>query len=327
MPPSLPLSHLLRASRIGETSFQRAAAQTKIYLISNQSRWQQRRCETSTSFERYGPAKDLLPPPDKPDSINSETSLANDSTRSKKETSTDAGKLEIKDAPKVQDTVVPKVAVSSLPATTEAAPAQAKGETLDKVLEMPAPTSPKKSAPPHLEAPRYVHNFDTYTLVNDLQKGSFSQEQSITIMKAVRSLLAENLELARDGLVSKSDVENESYLFRAACSELRTEIQSARRLSAEKMRSERTLLQHEVDILSQKVTQESLNLKDELKGLFDDRKMAARIEQTGIESHIQEINYKITSIMAGEAKGEVEGLRWYLTRMLVFTLAGTLCKS
>jgi hypothetical protein len=45
------------------------------------------------------------------------------------------------------------------------------------------------------------------------------------------------------------------------------------------MRRERTLLQHEVEILNQKLTQELLSLKDDLKGMFDDRKMAVRVEQ------------------------------------------------
>ncbi len=35
-------------------------------------------------------------------------------------------------------------------------------------------------------------------------------------MKAVRGLLAVNLDMAQARLVSKSDVENEAYLFRAA---------------------------------------------------------------------------------------------------------------
>lgn len=54
----------------------------------------------------------------------------------------------------------------------------------------------------------------------------------------------------------------------------------------EKMRSERTHLQHEVDILNQRVTQETLNLKDELKGMFDDRKMAVRMEQRQAQSYV-----------------------------------------
>jgi Coiled-coil domain-containing protein 90-like len=53
------------------------------------------------------------------------------------------------------------------------------------------------------------------------------------------------------------------------------------------MRRERTLLQHEVDILNQKMTQELLALKDELKGMFDDRKMDVRMEQRAMESKVR----------------------------------------
>ena len=80
---------------------------------------------------------------------------------------------------------------------------------LETVLHMEAPTAKKSDEhKTHLHAPPYVHHFDTYTLVNDLGKGGFTQDQSITIMKAVRSLLAVNLDVAREELVSKSDVEN-----------------------------------------------------------------------------------------------------------------------
>jgi uncharacterized protein (DUF2461 family) len=79
----------------------------------------------------------------------------------------------------------------------------------------------------------------------------------------------------------------ETYLFRAACSELKTEIQNNRKANDEKMRRERTLLQHEVDILNQKLTQELLSLKDDLKGMFDDRKMTVRMDQRHMESAVR----------------------------------------
>jgi hypothetical protein len=53
------------------------------------------------------------------------------------------------------------------------------------------------------------------------------------------------------------------------------------------MRRERTLLQHEVDILNQKLTQELLTLKDDLKGMFDDRRMSVRMEQRAMESSVR----------------------------------------
>lgn len=82
---------------------------------------------------------------------------------------------------------------------------------LETILQMPPPeTAEERNAakPPHLQTPPYVHHFDTYTLVQQVEAGGFTEAQSITAMKAVRGLLALNLDVARAGLVSKSDVEN-----------------------------------------------------------------------------------------------------------------------
>ena len=81
---------------------------------------------------------------------------------------------------------------------------------LETVLQMGAPEAEKQEEhkAPHLHAPPYVHHFDTFTLVRDLERGGFSEEQSVTIMKAVRGQLAVNLDVAKEGLVSKSDVDN-----------------------------------------------------------------------------------------------------------------------
>ncbi|KAI9882545.1 MAG: putative ATP-dependent RNA helicase DHR1 [Watsoniomyces obsoletus] len=189
----------------------------------------------------------------------------------------------------------------------------------DTVLHMDPPSDSEKGS--HLHAPPYVHHFDMYTLVRSLQEQGFTEDQSITLMKAVRGLLANNLELAREELVSKSDSENRTYLFRAACSELQTEIQRNRKTEMEKMRSERVNLQHEVDILSQKLGAELATLKDEVKGMFNDRKMAVRMEQRAMESSVSELHNKITVKLNSEIKSEVEGLRWVLTRRAAIAIA------
>ena len=62
--------------------------------------------------------------------------------------------------------------------------------------------------PPHLQPPPYVHHFDSYSLVKQLQEGGYSQGQAIEAMKGIRALLAQNLDVAQESLVSKSDVEN-----------------------------------------------------------------------------------------------------------------------
>lgn len=165
-------------------------------------------------------------------------------------------------------------------------PKTGEGKPLDSVLHMPTAAEEEYHKAPHLKTPPYVHHFDTYGLVRKLAQSSYTPAQSITIMKAVRQTLLSNMALAREGLVSKSNVENETYLFRAACSELKTEIGNARKGEMERMRTERGQLQHEVDILGQRLGQETSALRDELKGLFDDRKMAVRQEQRHMETKV-----------------------------------------
>lgn len=54
------------------------------------------------------------------------------------------------------------------------------------------------------------------------------------------------------------------------------------------MRQQRTLLQHEVDILTQSLNQELLTLTDNTRGMFNDRKMAVREEQKSIDSAVSQ---------------------------------------
>ncbi|KAK3670931.1 hypothetical protein LTR78_009209 [Recurvomyces mirabilis] len=201
-------------------------------------------------------------------------------------------------------------------------PAKAQ-QTPSKSEELPGHRFDEHSPPikaPHIEAPRYVHHFDTFGLVKRLEDSGWTNEHAITAMKAVRLNLADNMELAKEALVSKSMIENESCLFKAACAELKTEVTARRQAEQEKMRTERTQLQHEVDILSQRVGQEAGVLKDDLKGMFDDRKMATRNEQRHMEAKIQQLNYKITVELQADARSDVEGLRWVLTRRLIMFL-------
>ncbi|KAG9516282.1 hypothetical protein KCV07_g6891, partial [Aureobasidium melanogenum] len=185
---------------------------------------------------------------------------------------------------------------------------------LQKIRKQIEEEAAQRPRPPHIDAPDYVHHFDTYGLVKRLEEGGWSNAQAITIMKATRTILSENIDLARNALVSKSNVENEAYLFRAACSELHTEIMTKRRAEAERARTERTRLEHEVDILGQRMSQDSGNMKDELKGMFDDRKMSVQNEQRDIERKIQELNYRITVLLNSDSRSDVEGVRWIITK-------------
>lgn len=203
----------------------------------------------------------------------------------------------------------------------------------EEVYHMPSPATgltPTETLashkPPHMSPAPYVHHFDTYSLVLDLSKGGYSNEQSITIMKAVRTILQNNLDFAKQSLTSKSDVENEEYLFKAACSELQQSLQTARNSEVQRQRASRTQLEHETDILSQRLNQELSGMKDDIKGMFNDHKMATRENQRIIDTMVQELNYKITVSLNSDGKSEIEGLRWILTRRAALTVGICACK-
>ncbi|KAK4165347.1 hypothetical protein QBC43DRAFT_315772 [Cladorrhinum sp. PSN259] len=235
-----------------------------------------------------------------------------------------------------QHTSPPETTISSkaieLPPPSDIDPqTQAKkGSPMNEILHMqpPAAEAPIVTLTPNPAGPsnpptvtphhNYVHHFDSYSLVKQLSQGGYTLPQAIQTMKAIRTILASNLDDAQDQLVSKSDVENETYLFRAACSELSAEVRNNRRVSDEALRQQRTLLQHEVDILTQRLNQDLMTLTDNVRGMFNDRRMAVREEQKAVESRIQEIHYKISVRLNSDAKSDIEGLRWVLIRRSVF---------
>ncbi|EHK15555.1 uncharacterized protein TRIVIDRAFT_217271 [Trichoderma virens Gv29-8] len=80
-------------------------------------------------------------------------------------------------------------------------------DKLDTVYYMGAPENMSPHTP-SMTPPKYIHHFDSYSLVKQLQEGGYSSEQAVTMMKAIRTILAHNLDMAQEKLVSKSDIEN-----------------------------------------------------------------------------------------------------------------------
>lgn len=290
------------------------------------------------AFVKYGKAVEPQPlhdetptPPDPSLTADSKPNAAATGKQQPAKSEPTTPKEEVADAPKAaQSSENPEQPPTAAAAKTSSDPAASKKNTtpMETILYMEPPPSDHTTRlltdpdngngrPPHLQPPPYVHHFDSYSLVKQLSTGGYTLPQAITAMKAVRGLLASNLDVAQAGLVSKSDVENETYLFRAACSELSTEVKNNRRVADEQLRQQRTHLLHEVDILTQRLNQELLTLNDNVRGMFNDRKMAVREEQKAVDSRIQQINYKISVMLNSDARSDIEALRWVLIRRSV----------
>lgn len=183
-------------------------------------------------------------------------------------------------------TAATATATATAPATAETSgDVNSDGTTLSSPTPPPGPSS--SPSPSSTFAPReYVHHFDTYSSVQQLEAGGYRRGQSVAIMKGIRALLDKNMTAARENLVSKSDIENETYLFQAACSELRNEMQNAKKAQMDQLRSERTRIHTEFDLLNQAFLAEMMTLKDELNGMFNDRKMVSRAEHRAMENKV-----------------------------------------
>ncbi|KAI9786949.1 MAG: hypothetical protein M1839_005180 [Geoglossum umbratile] len=194
--------------------------------------------------------------------------------------------------------------------------------SLDNVLLPNSSTLQSPShTPPHHPRPPSPHHFDTYTLVDRLTTSNLSPPLALTTMEAIDALLSHHLAHTQSTHITPSHLSNQSYLFTTLLSELKHEILHTRHLEATKQRSERARLQHEADLLSQRLTQDLVMLRDEMRGMFNDRKMAVRLDQREVERKIQELNYKITVMLGSDIKSEVEGLRWVLTRRAAMAIA------
>jgi hypothetical protein len=182
--------------------------------------------------QRYGPAQEpsappvtiqgaekSLPPPKKIESTSTDTKRpqsegakggSKDASRNRKQAKSESQDTAFSDPDGRTRTIDSRLdlknGVSELPTSSSLSPSEQEvPQQLEKVLHMEPPSAIKPEDTKHYLSPTpYVHHFDTYTLVKDLSKNGFTDHQSVTIMKAVRGLLATNLDRAKEGLVSKS---------------------------------------------------------------------------------------------------------------------------
>lgn len=164
-----------------------------------------------------------------------------------------------------------------------------------------------------------LHPFDTHAFIKRLEEAGFlarrgedaekgssvsatttflstvkRHDPAEAIMEALRHLLITRGERVLDHHISKTEVDNQAYLFTAALSELRTELQVRARNDAAALRSMVTLLQREVDGLNQKMREDTAGMKHDIQVDMNNRKSEAKEEQNTLEQEIQDLNNRFT---------------------------------
>ncbi|KAJ3785102.1 hypothetical protein GGU10DRAFT_269975 [Lentinula aff. detonsa] len=158
-------------------------------------------------------------------------------------------------------------------------------------------------------APAYSHPpFHTHAFFKELEK-SFPTATARSLMRATRALLVDRIgKVRREGLTHK-DLDNQAYLFRAALSELRSEITLNTKNDSATVQSATTALRREVDRLDVKMKEDIATLKHEVQIELDNRKNEVKDEFTRKDIAIEELlNKSIVSI--SDLRTDVEEVKW-----------------
>ncbi|KAF9153889.1 Succinate--CoA ligase [GDP-forming] subunit beta, mitochondrial [Linnemannia schmuckeri] len=157
------------------------------------------------------------------------------------------------------------------------------------------------------------HNFNTNKIVTKLEKNGFQRGQAEVIMRSIKALLGGHTNKIRKNILTTGDLENESYLFKAALTELRTELQILRKNDAAALAIRSEIISREIDSLNQKLREDIANLKNDIAIDMNSRKSDVREEQKALEIRIQSMSNHYMAQL-GDMRTKMEAAKWETTR-------------
>ncbi|KAM0751918.1 hypothetical protein T439DRAFT_325106 [Meredithblackwellia eburnea MCA 4105] len=183
--------------------------------------------------------------------------------------------------------------------------------------------SPVSSAfPPPLFDPPSAVPFSTQAFVRNIEQRSgetISRNVATTLMEATREMLKKEEIRVVSQSWRRGDLENEAYLYQAALNELKSASQIKSRADSTVLRSMTASLQRETDALEQRQKEEFHRLKSDIQLDMNTRKEEVNTDLKGLDRSIMELNSKFT-ILLGEARTEIETVKWVSTRRVMTTL-------
>lgn len=114
-------------------------------------------------------------------------------------------------------------------------------------------------------------------------------------------------------MLTSADLGNESYLFKAALTELRTELQILRKNDAAALAIKSEIISREIDSLNQKLREDIANVKSDIAIDMNSRKSDVREEQKALEIRIQSMSNHYMAQL-GDMRTKMEAAKWETTR-------------
>ncbi|KAJ2148986.1 hypothetical protein J3F82_004607 [Coemansia sp. RSA 637] len=150
--------------------------------------------------------------------------------------------------------------------------------------------------------------FNTHSLVRQLTDVGFSNEQATLLMTLVKYKVYESMEQLKSNMLTKSDLENDAYLFRAALQELRTETQMIRKNDQAILESRAAAINRDIESLAQRLTDEVANLRSDIEIEINNHKHDSIHEMKSLDMELHRLasNYQI---VLGEMKTDIETIK------------------
>ena len=167
------------------------------------------------------------------------------------------------------------------------------------------PTPPNPQGSPRFDR----HDFDTQKIAKMLEtNGDFTRKQSVILMLLIRSHVQNLVTTLQRNMLSRQDLDNESYLFKAALSELRTESQILQRNDASTLRAEQETVSRDLNSLENRIKEEVGLLKSDIQIDFNTRKFEVSQDHKTTELRIREVNDKAIIIL-NKIRTEMEAMK------------------
>ncbi|KLT38303.1 hypothetical protein CC85DRAFT_289651 [Cutaneotrichosporon oleaginosum] len=170
---------------------------------------------------------------------------------------------------------------------------------------------------PLVVTPKRVRQpFDTHRFVSKLNAASIDPDVSRALMESVRGLITQRVDRAATNMLSKEELDNQAYLFKAALSKLRTEWNVRNRNTGIAGRNALSAIRRDLDGVELKMGEDVQMLKHDIELDMGNRKTDIRSDMKQTSINIQEINNRAT-ISIGDLKTEIESAKWEATRRAI----------
>ncbi|KAJ2487528.1 hypothetical protein IWW37_005207 [Coemansia sp. RSA 2050] len=145
-------------------------------------------------------------------------------------------------------------------------------------------------------------------MVNGLIQSGFTRGQATAVMAMVRGRVEARVGDVRGAMLTKSDLENDAYLFRAALQELRMEMQMTRKNDQSLLESQSAGVSREIESLFQKTNDQIANLRSDITIEVNNHRHDSGLVMKGMDMELHELATKYQMLM-GEMKTDIEAIK------------------